>query len=109
MKNLPMLVVGLLLITGCKSAANTSQLTSLQIGKDVPLGANPSQVIAILETEHIEHSSYRVDPIKGRILTAVSRDRSNWHIVREDHVVDFSFDSSDRLTAKTGYNSLTGP
>jgi hypothetical protein len=109
MKNFPMLVVGLLLTAGCNSATNTPQLTSLQIGKDVPLEASSPQVIAFLESKHIEHSGYRVDPTKGRIITAISRDRSKWHLIREDHVVDFRFDSSDRLIAKDGYDHLTGP
>ena len=109
MKNLPILVTVLLLITGCRSEANRSQLTSLEIGGDVHLGARAPQVIAILESKHIEHSSYRIDPTKGRIITAVSRDRSNWNIIRADHVVDFRFDSSDRLIAKTNSDYLTGP
>lgn len=75
----------------------------------MPLGANPSQVIAVLESKRIEHSNYRVDPARGRILTAVSRDHSNWHIIRTDHVVEFRFDSSDRLVAKTNNDYLTGP
>ena len=109
MKNSLTLVVGLLLITGCKSATNATQLTNSQIGQGIPLNASPSQVIALLESKHIEHSIYRVDPKNGNTITAISRDTSKWHIVREDHIVDFRFDSSDRLISKDGHNHLTGP
>ena len=109
MKNSLKLVVGLVLIAGCKSATKASQLTNSQIGQGIPLNASRSQVIALLESKHIEHSSYRVDPKNGNTITAISRDTSKWHIVREDHIVDFRFDSSDRLISKDGHNHLTGP
>ena len=108
MKNSLTVVVGLLLITGCKSATNASQLTNSQIGQGIPLNAGPSQVIVLLESKHIEHSSYRVDPKNGNTITAISRDTSKWHVVREDHI-RFRFDSSDRLISKDGHNHLTGP
>ena len=109
MKNSLTVVVGLLLITGCKSATNASQLTNSQIGQGIPLNASPSQVIALLESKHIEHSSYRVDPKNGNTITAISRDTSKWHVVREDHIVDYRVDSSNRLIAKDEHNHLTGP
>ena len=109
MKNSLALVVGLLLITGCKSATNASQLTNSQIGQGIPLNASPSQVIALLESKHIEHSSYRADPKNGNTITAISRDTSIWHVVREDYIVDFRFDSFARLISKDGHNHLTGP
>ena len=109
MRNLPVLVAVLALTTGCASKANTYQLTSIEIGTGVHLGATPSQVVAVLDSRHVEHTSYSVDPSKGRFLTAVSRDRSSWHLIRVDHVVEFRFDSSDRLVAKIARDYLTGP
>ena len=109
MRNLPALVVVFTLMTGCASKANISQLTSVEIGMDAPLGATPSQVIAVLDSKHIEHSSYSIDASKGRILTAVSRDRASWQLIRVDHVLEFRFDSSDRLVTKIAKDYLTGP
>jgi len=87
----------------------TSQLTSVEIGTDVHLEATPSQVVAVLDSRHVEHTRCSVGSSKGCILTAVSRDRSSWHLIRADHVVEFRFDSSDRLVAKIAKDYLTGP
>jgi hypothetical protein len=108
MHNRACLIFGCLLFTGCVSPGSKSQLTSQQISAGVALKTTPVQVLAFLDAQHIEHSSYRIDPVKGRVISAVSRG-SKWSLIRSDHAVDFRFDDSDRLVAKDMHDFYTGP
>ncbi len=112
MKKLLSLIVGFLLFLVLLSVvvdkAQKPRLTNEQIAGAVPLGASPMQVMAFLDSKHIEHFGYEVNQDKKRYITARSRG-SNWSIVREDHVVIFRFDDADHLIAKEPHVWLTGP
>jgi hypothetical protein len=84
------------------------QLKIDQIAAQVPFGSSPAQVLAILDGKHIEHSAYDADPNKRRSVVAISRG-SKWSLIREDHIVRFSFDENNHLILKEPHTWLTGP
>jgi hypothetical protein len=84
------------------------QLKTDQISALVPLGSSRAQVSAILDSNHIEHFAYEVDPDNKRLLVAISRG-SKWSLVREDHSVRFNLDMTDHLISKEVRTTLTGP
>jgi len=112
MKKLLCLIVGLalsfMLLSFLADRIEKPRLTSDQIASSVPIGFSPAQVLAILDSKHIEHFPCEVDPGKGHFLVAISRG-SKWGLIREDHAVSFHFDNTDHLISKEPHTWLTGP
>ena len=102
------LALFLVLLSFIAGRLEKPRLTSEQMAAPVSIGANPAQVLAILDSRHIEHFGYEVDPDKGRFIMAISRG-SKWSLVREDHTVTFNFDETDHLISKEPHTRLTGP
>jgi hypothetical protein len=88
----------LLLALGCGGRGETAQQVNDELNHAVPHLADPGRVIAVLDSLHIDHSSF--DPgshsIKGKV-----RDASSTLFHHRSIYLSFVFDEQGRLRQRT--------
>src|SRR3989442_15643411 len=102
------LLLGGLVLLGCRSMLTNPEAVKQQLLAAVPLQSTPTQVLDYLNKRKIEHSEYLRDPVEGNSIKAILRDQSKWSIVMNYSIV-FQFNDQDRLIAYVVRPAYTGP
>lgn len=84
---------------------------SAAINTQLPLGCDKSQVVAFLDAQGIEHSSYyeNEEAFAGRFINAIVRDTAWGFLCNADMQMNFSFDAKGKLAKCDIDQSGTGP
>src|SRR5881396_1826257 len=94
---------------GCGSVKENQITIRQRLATTIPLQSSPTQVLDYLDRQKIEHSQYIRDAAEGNSIKAISRDGSNWSVVKTNYSVVFRFDDHDRLVAYDVRPGNTGP
>ena len=100
------LILGLTVMSGCRSKRISLGEVETSIRQRIPLGATDSLVAATLDEMKIEHSAF--DQSKGSIQ-AIVRSTAKSATTETSVQVVFTFNSDRRLTDYSFREVLTGP
>lgn len=100
------LILGLCVMSGCRSKRISLQEVESSIRQRIPLGASDSLVVAILDEMKIEHSAF--DQGKQSIQ-AIVRSTARSATTTTSVQVIFAFNPDRRLADYTFREVLTGP
>ena len=99
------LSVSLCAALGCGRTGMPREEVDGEVSRALPVGADSQRVVAVLDSMHIEHSSFDAH---DRTITAMARDVSRTLFVRTDVQFVFAFDEQGRLRAHTTKQVRTG-
>lgn len=88
-----------------------AKAVSASIASQLPLGSDKSQVVAFLDAQGVEHSSYyeNEEAFPGRFINALVPGITWGFFCYSDMQIDFSFNAKGKLTKYNINQNGTGP